>query len=137
MTMAWLQAKRLGHATVEPEHVLLGLAEERDGVAGNVLKNLGASYKRLEEFATPSSPNPINVAPWSEAIHHLIEAALEEAYHLNHNYIGTEHLLLAVCRLTDGSAQHLLAQCGMQQADVRLEVLNILGHRSDGTRMPP
>ena len=137
MTLAKLQATRLGHVMVEPEHILLGLAEEREGVAGNVLKDLGATYeqlKRFEEFITTSSPEPVSVPTWSAATDDLIEAAMEEARCLNHNYIGTEHLLLAVCCVTDGNAQRLLAQCGIHPAEVRLEVFNLLGY---GTRILP
>lgn len=128
MTLAESQASRLGHVTVEPEHVLLGLAEEREGVAGNVLKNLGASYKRLKALITTSSPELVDVVHWSEATDQLIESAMEEARRLNHNYIGTEHLLLAFCRLTEGNALDLLSQSGIQQAEIRLEVLNLLGY---------
>ena len=134
MTLAESQARRLGHVTVEPEHVLLGLAEERKGVAGNVLKNLGATYKRLEESIATSSPEPVNVPTWSAATDHLIEAAMEEARCLNHGYIGTEHLLLAVCCVAEGNTQRLLEKCGIDPAEVRLEVFNLLGY---GTRILP
>lgn len=128
MFLAESQAKQWGLEAVEPEHVLLGLAQEGTGVAANVLKSLGADYKRLVETSALPWREPAANVYWSMATDQLIESAMEEARHLGHNYIGTEHLLLAVCRLTEGNALHLLAQCGIQQAEVRLEVLNLLGY---------
>src|SRR5690606_8761126 len=57
----------------------------------------------------------------------VIEYAIEEARNLNHNYVGTEHLLLGLLREQDGVAAQVLMNLGLKLEDVREEVLNLLG----------
>ena len=58
----------------------------------------------------------------------VIEYAMEEARNLNHNYVGTEHLLLGLLREQEGVAAQVLMNLGLKLEDVREEVLNLLGH---------
>src|SRR5260370_7362955 len=60
----------------------------------------------------------------------VIEYSIEEARNLNHNYVGTEHLLLGLLREQEGVAAQVLMNLGLKLEDVREEVLNLLGHNS-------
>ena len=62
----------------------------------------------------------------------VIEYAMEEARNLNHNYVGTEHLLLGLLREQEGVAAQVLMNLGLKLEDVREEVLNLLGHGMEG-----
>src|SRR5881392_3605669 len=61
----------------------------------------------------------------------VIEYAIEEARNLNHNYVGTEHLLLGLLREHDGVAAQVLRNLGLKLEEVREEVLNLLGASSE------
>src|SRR5262249_36555022 len=61
----------------------------------------------------------------------VIEYAIEEARNLNHNYVGTEHLLLGLLREQEGVAAQVLMNLGLKLEEVREEVLNLLGHGMD------
>ena len=58
----------------------------------------------------------------------VIEYSMEEARNLNHNYVGTEHILLGLLREQEGVAAQVLMNLGLKLEDVREEVLNLLGH---------
>ena len=64
----------------------------------------------------------------------VIEYAIEEARNLNHNYVGTEHLLLGLLREQEGVAAQVLMNLGLKLEDVREEVLNLLGHNMESER---
>jgi ATP-dependent Clp protease ATP-binding subunit ClpC len=64
----------------------------------------------------------------------VIEYAIEEARNLNHNYVGTEHLLLGLLREQDGVAAQVLMNLGLKLEEVREEVLNLLGAGVEGRR---
>src|SRR5690349_23782773 len=61
----------------------------------------------------------------------VIEYSIEEARNLNHNYVGTEHLLLGLLREQEGVAAQVLMNLGLRLEDVREEVLNLLGHNME------
>ena len=95
------QARGLGHTNVEPEHVLLALAKAQEGVATRALAQLGVTYNQLLEKVVERTPRnedavPPGRIPFSERSKTLLHATLEEALSLGHDYIGTEHLLLAL-----------------------------------------
>ena len=136
MKLANEQAVRLHHRQVDIEHVLLGLSAEGSGVAANVLKHLGADFQRCRaevEKLTPPLPAeilPDGALPLTSPATQLVEASLQEAKHLEHHYVGTEHLILAVTR-QQGAAVQALANLGIKPEDLRCEVLNLLGHFVD------
>jgi ATP-dependent Clp protease ATP-binding subunit ClpC len=63
----------------------------------------------------------------------VIEYSMEEARNLNHNYVGTEHILLGLLREQEGVAAQVLMNLGLKLEDVREEVLNLLGHGMEGS----
>jgi ATP-dependent Clp protease ATP-binding subunit ClpC len=132
MALANQEAQRFNHEYIGTEHILLGLVKEGSGVGANVLKNLGVDLRkvRLEvEKLVKSGPEMVTMGklPQTPRAKRVIEYAIEEARNLNHNYVGTEHLLLGLLREQDGVAAQVLMNLGLKLDDVREEVLNLLG----------
>jgi ATP-dependent Clp protease ATP-binding subunit ClpA len=140
LQLANQEALRFNHEYIGTEHILLGLVEEGSGVAANVLKNLNVAPRRVRqevEKIVLSGPEMVPMGPGKGKLPQtprakkIIEYAIEEARNLNHNYVGTEHLLLGTVREGEGVAAQVLMNLGLRLEDVRKEVLNLLGHTSD------
>ncbi len=132
MALANQEAQRFNHEYIGTEHILLGLVKEGSGVGANVLKNLDVDLRkvRLEvEKLVHSGPDMVTMGklPQTPRAKKVIEYAIEEARNLNHNYVGTEHLLLGLLREHDGVAAQVLMNLGLKLEEVREEVLNLLG----------
>src|SRR5262245_56807074 len=136
MQLANQEAQRLNHEYIGTEHILLGLVKEGSGVAANVLKNLDVDLRKIRlevEKLVQSSPEvgTPGKLPQTPRAKKVIESSIEEAWNLNHNYVGTEHLLLGLLREQEGVAAQVLMNLGMRLEDVREEVLNLLGHNME------
>ncbi len=132
MALANQEAQRFNHEYIGTEHILLGLVKEGSGVGANVLKNLDVDLRkvRLEvEKLVKAGPEMVTMGklPQTPRAKKVIEYAIEEARNLNHNYVGTEHLLLGLLREHDGVAAQVLMNLGLKLEEVREEVLNLLG----------
>jgi ATP-dependent Clp protease ATP-binding subunit ClpC len=137
MALANQEAQRFNHEYIGTEHILLGLVKEGSGVGANVLKNLDVDLRkvRLEvEKLVKSGPDMVTMGklPQTPRAKKVIEYAIEEARNLNHNYVGTEHLLLGLLREHDGVAAQVLMNLGLKLEQVREEVLNLLGAGVEG-----
>ena len=137
MALANQEAQRFNHEYIGTEHILLGLVKEGSGVGANVLKNLDVDLRkvRLEvEKLVKSGPDMVTMGklPQTPRAKKVIEYAIEEARNLNHNYVGTEHLLLGLLREHDGVAAQVLMNLGLKLEEVREEVLNLLGAGAEG-----
>ena len=132
MNLGRQEAQRLNHDYIGTEHILLGLVQEGSGVAANVLRNLDIDLKKirleLEKFVKSGSPTmTVGQLPFTPRAKRVLELSAEEANNLNHNYIGTEHLLLGLLREQEGYAARVLLSLGVKLEDVREEVMEILG----------
>src|SRR5512136_2880449 len=132
MALANQEAQRFNHEYIGTEHILLGLVKEGSGVGATVLKNLDVDIKKLRlevEKLVKSGPDMVTMGklPQTPRAKKVIEYAIEEARSLNHNYVGTEHLLLGLLREQDGVAAQVMMNLGLKLEDVRQEVLNLLG----------
>ena len=132
MALANQEAQRFNHEYIGTEHVLLGLVKEGSGVGANVLKNLEVDLRkvRLEvERLVRAGPEMVTMGklPQTPRAKKVIEYAIEEARNLNHNYVGTEHILLGLLREHDGVAAQVLMNLSLKLEEVREEVLNLLG----------
>ncbi|MCA9113071.1 MAG: NDP-hexose 4-ketoreductase, partial [Planctomycetaceae bacterium] len=137
MQLANQEAQRFNHEYIGTEHILLGLVKEGSGVAANVLKNLDVDLRKIRlevEKIVQSGPDMVTMGklPQTPRAKKVIEYAMEEARNLNHNYVGTEHLLLGLLREQEGVAAQVLMNLGLKLEDVRDEVLNLLGHGLEG-----
>ncbi len=136
MQLANQEAQRLYHEYIGTEHILLGLVKEGSGVAANVLKNLDIDLLKIRfevEKLVQSSPEvgTPGKLPQTPRAKKVIEYSIEEARNFNHNYVGTEHLLLGLLREQEGVAAQVLMNLGLRLEDVREEVLNLLGHNME------
>jgi ATP-dependent Clp protease ATP-binding subunit ClpC len=132
MALANQEAQRFNHEYIGTEHILLGLVKEGSGVGATVLKNLDVDIKKLRlevEKLVKSGPDMVTMGklPQTPRAKKVIEYAIEEARSLNHNYVGTEHILLGLLRESEGIAAQVLMNLGLKLEDVRQEVLNLLG----------
>ncbi len=137
MQLANQEAQRFNHEYIGTEHILLGLIKEGSGVAANVLKNLDVDLRKIRlevEKLVQSGPDMVTMGklPQTPRAKKVIEYSMEEARNLNHNYVGTEHILLGLLREQEGVAAQVLMNLGLKLEDVREEVLNLLGHGMEG-----
>ena len=141
MQLANQEAQRFNHEYIGTEHILLGLVKEGSGVAANVLKNLDVDLRKIRlevEKIVQSGPDMVTMGklPQTPRAKKVIEYSMEEARNLNHNYVGTEHILLGLLREQEGVAAQVLMNLGLKLEDVREEVLNLLGHNFQKPHVP-
>jgi len=143
LTLAQEEAQYLNHSYIGTEHILLGLVREEEGVAAKVLTNLGVGLNKVRsavEFIIGRGERPssgqIGLTPRAKRV---IELAIDEARHLSHNYIGTEHLLLGLLSEGEGVAARVLDSFGITLERARAETIHFLNQgvpRSRLTRAP-
>ena len=132
MALANQEAQRFNHEYIGTEHLLLGLALEGSGVGATAMRNLGVDLSVLRtevEKLVKSGPDMVAMGklPQTPRAKRAIEYAVEEARALNHNYVGTEHILLGLLRESEGIAAQVLMNLGLRLEDVHREVLMLLG----------
>jgi ATP-dependent Clp protease ATP-binding subunit ClpC len=127
------EARTLNHNYLGTEHMLLGLLHEGEGIAAQALVSVGLTLESAREAVTElvgsgSSPSSSHI-PYTPRSKKVLELALREALQLGHNYIGTEHLLLALLREGEGMGAQAIAKLGSDLGGVRKAVLAILRER--------
>jgi len=132
MALANQEAQRFNHEYIGTEHILLGLVKEGSGVGANVLKNLGVDLHKVRievEKLVKAGPDMVTMGklPQTPRAKKVIEYSIDEARNLNHNYVGTEHLLLGLLREHEGVAAQVLMNLSLKLEEVRDEVLHLLG----------
>lgn len=138
--LAKKEAQRLNHNYLGTEHVLLGLLKLGQGVAVNVLRNLNIDFEtvrgEVEKLVGYGPEIQVYGDPaLTGKVKKVFEYANEEAANLNHNYVGTEHLLLGLLRQTDGVAAQVLENLNVNLKEVRKEVLKEL--ETFNLQLPP
>lgn len=138
--LAKKEAQRLNHNYLGTEHVLLGLMKLGQGIAVNVLRSLNLDYdiirSEVEKIVGFGPEIQVYGDPaLTGKVKKVFEFANEEASNLNHNYVGTEHLLLALLRQTDGVAAQVLENLNIDLKEVRKEVLKEL--ETFNLQLPP
>ena len=126
LSLAQDEAQRFNHSYIGTEHILLGLVRENEGLAARSLSNLGVELAKVRsaiEFIIgkgerPVSSENIGLTPRAKKV---IEVAVDEARRLNHQYIGTEHLLIGLMREGEGVAAGVLESLGVTLDKVRAE----------------
>jgi ATP-dependent Clp protease ATP-binding subunit ClpC len=139
LLLAQEEARRLNYSTVGTEHILLGLIREEGGIAAQVLINLGLDLNQLrneiERLIGRGDGTSYGALPFTSRAKKVLEYASESAQELNHNYIGTEHLLLGLLKEGEGVAAHVLEGMGVRLEDVTIEILKLLGEPIDPTKI--
>lgn len=110
----------------------MGLVKEGSGVAARVLKNFDVDLlkirREVEKIVGPGQVIVTGKLPPTPRARTAIEYAMKEAFHLDHNYVGTEHLLLGLLCEREAVAAQVLMNMGLTLDDVRKEIMNLLGH---------
>ncbi|BBI17692.1 ATP-dependent Clp protease ATP-binding subunit [Neochlamydia sp. S13] len=138
--LAKKEAQRLNHNYLGTEHVLLGLLKLGQGVAVNVLRNLNIDFETVRNEVEKLVGYGPEIQVYGDPaltgkVKKVFEHANEEAANLNHNYVGTEHLLLGLLRQTDGVAAQVLENLNVNLKEVRKEVLKEL--ETFNLQLPP
>ena len=130
VVLAEEEARLLRHNSVGTEHILLGLLHEGEGVAARALESLGinreAVRQRVEQLIGEGQQAPGGHILFTPRAKKVLELSLREAMALGHNYVGTEHILLAMLREGDSVAAQALTGLGIGHAQVRERVLGLL-----------
>lgn len=120
------EARDLNHNYIGTEHLLLGLLQEGDVVA-RVLESSGFSLEvaraQVRKMVGQGESRPAGHLPFTPRGRRVLEMVIREGYVLGHDYIGTEHQLLAIIRLGEGIAVEVLGQCGIELNKLRDAVL--------------
>ncbi len=127
MSLANEQVHRFNHEYIGTEHILLGLAAEGSGGGAKILRNMGVDLKGMlteVEKLVKAGSKPITHGkmPQTPRAKKVIEYAIEEARALQYKYIGTEHILVGLLRVTDGVAAQVLNNLGATLEDVRSQL---------------
>jgi ATP-dependent Clp protease ATP-binding subunit ClpC len=129
VVLAQEEARRLHHNYIGTEHVLLGLLGEPGGIACRALQGFGMSLEGTRHdvaaIVSAGSGEPAGHIPFTPRAKKTLELALREALQLQHNYIGTEHVLLGLIREGDGVAAQVMKQHADLNA-IRTRVLDML-----------
>lgn len=135
------EAQFSGQGQIETEHVLLGLIGVQDGIAAEVFAELGIAIGPVRELVLERlGPGSGEVGgrqvPFSTLAKKVLELSLREVLALGHSHIGTEHLLLAIVRVSEGGASRILLGLGADSETIRLEVRKRVLDRVPGRADP-
>jgi ATP-dependent Clp protease ATP-binding subunit ClpC len=127
VVLAEAEARLLGHAQIGTEHLLLGLIGEGAGPASRAFATLGATVEAAREQVAagvpPSAEKPGNRIAFSPRATGTLEGALRQALGFGHDYIGTEHILLALLIERDARTADVLSSLGCPPDLLRAAVL--------------
>ncbi len=128
------EARGMGHNYVGTEHLLLGLLREEGGAAAKVLTGLGMELQKMREYIISlvgkGSFNFNEGFGYTPRTKRVMELSFYEARNLGHNYVGTEHLLLALIREGEGVAARILKDANIDLEKIRSHIMQILQEES-------
>lgn len=131
LNLAIDSAEKMGHTYVGSEHILLGLLREGDGVAYTVLSELGVDSNVISELMKEKIGTGIRTRvttdDFTPRTKRILQIAVVQAARLGHNYVGTEHLLIAIVDESDSYAVRFLNELGVKEKDILDKIENKLG----------
>jgi len=130
VVLAQEESRTLKHDHIGVEHLLLGLLREQEGLAAHALESFDITLERVRGevvrivgVGDAQSPGQM---PFTPVAKRVLEVSMQEARSLGHNYIGTEHLLLALVALREGVSARILLDCHADPERIRAEVMRLL-----------
>ncbi|CAM5630696.1 ATP-dependent Clp protease ATP-binding subunit OS=Streptomyces cyaneofuscatus OX=66883 GN=G3I52_02185 PE=4 SV=1 [Streptomyces cyaneofuscatus] len=133
------EAQAARHAEIVPAHLILGLLAEPEAVAVRVLAGKGVEPDTLRAAAAAALPAPVDEAPelipYDADAKKVLELTFREALRLGHNYVGTEHILLALLEFEDGSG--VLTGLGLDKEAVSAAVERAVGEAAGALGQQP
>ena len=134
LSLAQEAALELGHDYVGTEHVLIGLTKVKNGVAAKALEELGLVtediFEAVEQHVGRGNKKATSIY-MTPRVKHVLELAIQVANHMNHNYVGTEHILLGLLSDGSGVAVAILRAMNIRSNDVVEAIRSILGSNKD------
>lgn len=131
IVLAQSQSRDMKDNCIGTEHMLLGLISEEEGVAAQALKILNVTETIVKEQIDSSSKPSGKILPFTPMLKEVLELSLREALSLGHNYIGTEHLLLALVRREESTGCKILLSFGIDAEKVRNVILGLISKRTN------
>jgi ATP-dependent Clp protease ATP-binding subunit ClpC len=133
------EAELYRHEYLGTEHILQGVIKDGGGIAVAIVQKSGVDLAQLKkelEKSLPRSSNSLIIGdiPFTSRAKKVLEFAVEEARSLNHNYIGTEHLLLGLLKEKEGVACRVLNSFGMFFDDVREKIVEMFKEPTEANR---
>ncbi|KMP11799.1 Clp protease ClpX [Candidatus Nitromaritima sp. SCGC AAA799-A02] len=133
------EAELYRHEYLGTEHILQGVIKDGGGIAVAIIQKTGADLTQLKkelEKNLPRSSNSLIIGdiPFTSRAKKVLEFAVEEARSLNHNYIGTEHLLLGLLKEKEGVACRILNNFGMYFEEVKEKIVEMFKEPAETTR---
>lgn len=123
-------AREMGHTYIGTEHLLLGLADEADGIASRLLTGLGVSTAQLKEsilnMTGTGIPSLVTAQDMTPRVKHVLERAADEARKNGQSYIGTEYILVSILSERDCVAVKALESCGISISELKNSILSFL-----------
>ncbi|PWU49653.1 Clp protease [Micromonospora globispora] len=114
------EARAAGNAEIRPEHLVLGMLAEPEALAAKAIVARGVPLERVRETVAAALPAAVDrvpdLIPYDARGKKVLELTFREALRLGHNYVGTEHILLALLEEEDGKG--VLADLGLEKAAV-------------------
>lgn len=124
------EAVNLNHDYIGTEHILIGLLKEEEGVASQVLKQLGVHVDKVveevERLVGKGEYQQVGEVTFTPRAKKVLELASQEASQLKNNYIGTEHILLGLIKEGSGVAVRILTDSGISLDNVYSEIMKVL-----------
>jgi ATP-dependent Clp protease ATP-binding subunit ClpC len=132
IVLAQDEARRLKHNYIGTEHLLLGLMREENGLAARTLSSHGVDLEPARDWVSTNigvgDDEPVSgQLPFTPRMKKIFELSLQDALALNHNAIGTEHLLIALLHEGQGVALHALRDLGAMPEEVWISAFRQLG----------
>ena len=132
LVLAQDEARALHQPYVGTEHILLGLIQEKDGLAAQALERLGVAYdavvKGVREVASIDEGADVSGhLSFTPRVKRVLENSLREAMQMGQSYISTEHLLLGIVRENEGTALDVLSRLGVKGDDIRIALNDLVG----------
>ena len=135
LSFAQEAALELGHDYVGTEHVLIGLTKVKSGVAAKALEELGIVtediFEAVEEHVGRGNKKATSIY-MTPRVKHVLELAVQVANRMNHNYVGTEHILLGLLSDGGGVAVGILRAMNIRTDDIVESIRHILGSNANG-----
>ncbi len=127
------EAQKLGSEYVGVEHLLMGIASEKDSAGGKILHSFGIAPEKIEQLLGGAHTSFFNrelyIAPRTKRV---LELAAAEANELGNNYVGTEHLLLAILREGDGMTMSILERFGVTEDKMQKAFETVMNESGKG-----
>ena len=132
LVLAQDEARALHQPQVGTEHILLGLIQEKDGLAAQALDRLGVTYdaviQEIRQIVTIDEDADVSGhLSFTPRVKRVLENALREAMQMGQSYISTEHLLLGIVREGEGTAMDVLNRLGVKGDDIRTALNDLVG----------